>query len=552
MFYKLLKIWQSFSQKERRVFGVSLGVFAVSFISFSLVWYYQATEAKPVEGGSYIEGAIGQPIAINPTIAGDNDADRDLITLLFASLYDLAEKYTSDTDQKVWTITLKQNLQWSDGNPLTSDDVIFTINTTQDPDARSPLFATWQGVTAERISEREIRLTLKNTYAFFLDNIKALRIAPKHIFDGIPPQNFRLSEFSLKPISSGPYKFVTYEKRPDGFIEKYNLIANKRYALKAPYIQNFSVKFFATKTEAINAFNIKMIDGLGGLEAKDIENLKISHEVFAPRRSRYYAVFLNPNTSLALKEKEVRQALSLATNNQQLVTELLDGQGQIAYGPIPPSVAGYDASVYAGQEFSIEKAGALLDKAGWKLNDKGVREKLIQKSKVALEFDLVLPEATFLIETANALKESWAQIGVKVNPAVLKSADIISGIIKPRNYQMILFGNTLNRTPDIFSFWHSSQKFDPGLNLALFGDKAVDSLLEATRQTLDATTTAQNLSKIQKIIHDAWPAVFLYSPNYLYATSKDLGGFSGDLVAYSSNRFDNVKDWYLKTARVFR
>lgn len=527
-------------------------VFAVASIAFSLVWYYQNTDAQPVEGGNYVEGVIGQPVAINPLISGDNEADRDLITLLFASLYDISEKREADTDQKNWTVTLRPDLKWSDGAPLTSDDVIFTINMVQDPEARSPLFATWQGVTIERVSELELHLSLKNTYAFFLENMKNLRIAPKHIYDGIPPQNFRLSEYGLKPIGSGPYKFVNYEKRPDGFIEQYNLIANKNYSLTKPFIKNFTVKFFPNKEDALKAFNIKGIDGIGGLEIDDLNGIKIGHSVFSPSRSRYYAVFLNPNTGLSLKEKDVRNALSLATDNQSLVSEVLGGYGTVAYGPIPSSVSGYDASVYSSQEFSIEKANQALEKAGWKLNDKGIREKLIQKSKVILEFDLVLPEARFLVETANALKESWAKIGVKINPAVLKSADIINGIIKPRNYQMILFGNTLNKTPDIFSFWHSSQRFDPGLNLSLLNDKAVDTLLENTRQALDESIRNQNMSKIQKTIYEAKAAVFLYSPDYIYAVSKKLGGFAEDPIAYSSNRFDNVAAWYLKTARVFK
>lgn len=517
-----------------------------------MVWYYQNTTAQPVDGGNYTEGIIGQPVAVNPLIAGDNEADRDLITLLFASLYDLSEKREADIEQKNWTITLRPDMKWSDGEPLTSDDVIFTINMTQDPEARSPLFATWQGVAIERVSERELRLSLKNTYAFFLENMKNLRIAPKHIYDGIPPQNFRLSEYSLKPVGSGPYKFISYEKRPDGFIEQYNLSVNKYYPLKKPFIKNFSVKFFSNKTDALHSFNTKGIDGIGGLEAGDLQNLKINNSLQSAARSRYYAIFLNPNTGLSLKEQAVRQALIMATDNTRLVGQILGGRGEIVYGPIPPSVEGYDASVYAMHEFSLEKASTTLDKAGWKLNDKGVREKLIQKSKVALEFDLVLPEARFLVETANILKEDWAKIGVKVNPAVLKSTDIISGIIKPRNYQMILFGNTLNGTPDIFSFWHSSQRFDPGLNLALFNDKNVDTLLENTRQTLDEATRVQNLSKVEKAIYEAKASVFLYSPDYVYATSKDLGGFTREPIAYSSNRFDNVADWYLKTARVFK
>ncbi|MEK7653942.1 MAG: peptide ABC transporter substrate-binding protein [Patescibacteria group bacterium] len=551
MFYKFSKLYKSFSLREQKLFIGAAAVLFVSGITLALVLYYQNTTAQPVEGGSYTEGIIGQPVAINPLIAGENDADRDLIALTFASLSDLAEKYESDAEQKNWTITLKPDLKWSDGEPINSEDVIFTIGIVQDPDARSPLFATWQSVATERLSELELRITLKNTYAFFRDNIQNLRIAPKHIFDGIPPQNFRLSEFSLQPVGSGPYRVVGYEKRPDGFIEEYTLTANKHFAGQKPFIKNFSVRFFPNKTEAISAFNSKSVDGLGGLEAKDLENLKISREILNPGRSRYYAIFLNPNTSLALKEKDVRQALNLATDRAQVITSSLVGEALPAFGPIPQNILGYDESVYAGEEFSPEKANALLDKAGWKLNEKGIREKVIQKTTVPLEFDLVIPESRFLSETANELKDMWKVIGVKINPAVLKSADILSGIIKPRNYQMILFGNTLNKNADIFSFWHSSQRFDPGLNLSLFNDKNVDTALESVRQTLDGSARNALLSKVQKTIHDNWPAVFLYSPNYLYATSRSLGGFPDGPIAYSSNRFDNVNLWYLKTARIF-
>ena len=247
----------------------------------------------------------------------------------------------------------------------------------------------------------------------------------------------------------------------------------------------------------------------------------------------------------------MRQALNLATDRVKIIETSLLGEALPSLGPIPQNVIGYDASVYATEEFSVEKANALLDKAGWKLNEQGVREKVIQKTKVLLEFDLVVPESHFLSDTAGELKEMWKVIGVKINPAVLKSADILSGIIRPRNYQMILFGNTLNQNGDIFSFWHSSQRFDPGLNLSLFNDKAVDTALENVRQTLDEAGRNALLSKVQKTVRDNWPAVFLYSPNYLYATSRPLGGFPDGPIAYSSNRFDNVNLWYLRTARVF-
>lgn len=527
-------------------------MFAASALFLSINTFYTETVTEPVEGGAYTEGVVGQPIAVNPLIAGDNDPDRDLIALLFAGLSDLSESIKPNETQKIWTITLKPDLKWSDGEPLTSEDVLFTIGIIQDPDARSPFFATWQGVLAERLSEREIRLTLKNQYAFFLDNLKALRIAPQHIFDNIPPQNFRLSEYNFKPVGSGPYSFAGYAKRADGFIEQYSLVANQYYPRSGPFIRSFNIKFFSTKAEAINAFNTKGVDGLGGLEQGDLEKLKINNHVISAHRPRYYAIFLNQSTSLPLKEKEVRLALAYATDKSSLIDQVLAGRGDIANGPIPPSLDGYDASVFANESFSIDLASTTLGKAGWKLGEDGIRSKTIQKNKIRLEFDLIVPEAKFLVDTAKRVQQDWKKAGIGLNPVILKLSDVLSGAVKPRNYQMILFGNTLNSNPDAFSFWHSSQRFDPGLNLSLFNDKTVDGLLESVRQDTNATTRGISLSKLQKLINDQKPAIFLYSPDYLYATSKNLGGFAVKSVPVSASRFDDVNSWYLKTARVFK
>ncbi len=552
MLFKFLQLLKSLTKKERYVLAGSALIFLISGIFFGLRTFYDQTVPQPVEGGSYVEGVVGQPIAINPLIAGDNDPDRDLIQLLFASLSDISSSIKSDDSQKVWTVTIKPDLQWTDGQPLTSDDVLFTISVIQDPDAHSPFFATWQGVVAEKSTEHELKLTLKDPYAFFEENIKNLKIAPQHIFDNIPPQNFRLSDYNLKPVGSGPYQFMGYTKRPDGFIEQYELLANPKYAAQKAYIRNFTVRFFANKNDAIAAFNNKEIDGVGGLEKTDLDAITINHHVMNVSRPRYYAIFLNQSTSLPLKEQAVRLALSYATNRDGLLAGVLNGQGSVEKGPIPPSVAGYDDSVFADSKFDLALASTTLDKAGWKIDADGIRFKMIQKNKIKLEFDLIVPEVRFLVDTAKQLQQDWHTAGISLNPVVVKPSDVITSAIKPRNYQMVLFGNTLNSNPDIFSFWHSSQRFDPGLNLSLFSDKTVDGLLESVRQDTKEDSRDQSLSKIQKLINDQKPAVFLYSPDYLYVTSKNLGGFAATSIAISANRFDGVAGWYLKTARVFK
>lgn len=549
----IYQVYKNFTKTERYIFWGSLLVLIASGTLWGLLILQTTTIEVPVESGVYREGIIGQPVAVNPIIAGITDADRDLIELLFASLTDLAESYTSSPDGQIWNVILKPDLRWSDGKPLTSDDAIFTIDTIQNPASRSPLFLTWQGIIAERISEREIEFTLRNPYAFFLDNLKNLKIIPKHIFGNIPVENFRLSEFNLEPVGSGPYQLVSSEKRKDGFITRYRLRANEYFAKQKPFVRTIEILFFPSTTELINGFNRKDIDGFGGLNPKHIANLRLAHKIIEKMMPQYYAVFFNKNTKTSLADPAVLRALEFATDKRALTETIFDGKALIVNSPIPSMIAGYDRLADPGNEFSIEKANALLDGAKWILNEKtGIREKKIGKQTEVLEYSIVVPQISFLVDTANALKESWKQIGVNLNPIALSPADVANEIIKTRNYQMIIFGNVLRNNPDIFSFWHSSERFYPGLNLSLYENKKVDTLLESIRKNLDNDSRLEDLSRLQKLITEDRPAIFLYSPLYLYVAPKQLGNFEESSIVTPSDRFKNINTWYLETERVFK
>lgn len=502
----------------------------------------------PAKGGRYREGLVGQPTTLNPLLVGSNDIDRDLTELLFADLSELTENIGASDNKLTWTITLKPKLFWSDDKPLTTADVLFTVETAQNPDAQSPAFSSWQGVVAERLSEREIRFSLKNPYAFFEDSLKRLKVVPRHIFSNIPPSNLKLSSYNLEPIGSGPYKFVGYEKRKDGFITKYALQTNENYANKLPFIEAVNLIFFANEDEAIAAFNVKEVDGLGGLDPQKLNELKVGHKIFSINVPRYYAIFLNQNTHPALKEKAVRQALNYAIDKSSLIKSLFDNRALTINGPIHPTIEGYDPDPENTGSPDLESTQQSLEKAGWKLNEDGVREKTISRNRVRLEFNIGVPQVNFLIEAANIIRGNWAQIGVKLNPTVLTVAEI-NEAIKNRNYSLLIFGNTLRGNADAFSFWHSSERFYPGLNLAIYSNKAVDGLLEKIRQDFDPESRKQELLKFQKIIREELPAIFLFSPNYIYAAPLHLGGLETNSIVTSSDRFNNVSEWYLKTNR---
>jgi peptide/nickel transport system substrate-binding protein len=503
-----------------------------------------------VESGTYTEGIIGQPKFINPMIS-NTDTDRDLSQIVYSDLTDLLDHYNVDPEGKTWNVFLKSDLLWSDDKPLTSDDVIFTIETIQDPEAHSPLFTTWQGIIANRISELEIEFTLRNPYVFFSDNLKDLKVIPKHIFGSIPSSNLKLSSYNLEPVGSGPYKYVDYSLRSDGFITQYNFAVNPNYAGEKAFIQELSIKFFQGAEELIDSFNSRKIDGFGNLKPKNIDQIKISNKLTELKMPRYYAIFLNQNMNEALKEGSVRQALDMATDKNKIVSEMFNGKAEAVNQPITSTIEGYKD---LGPEFfSLEGAMEILEKEGWKKDpETGIREKKAGKNTVKLEFQLIVPQIQFLTDTADLIKTDWEKIGIKLDLIKLNPADINGDIIKNRNYQMLMFGNILKNNPDIFSFWHSSEKFYPGLNLSLFQNKKADETIEKIRKETDTEKRTGEIGDLQEIIKNEEPAIFLFSPYYLYVSVKDLGGLDGRSLVTPSDRFKNINEWYLETSRVLK
>jgi len=547
MIYQILR---SLTKTEKRLLYSAIAVFFISSLLWLSYFINKNTVSVPIESGSYIEGVVGQPKFINPIIS-NTDTDRDLSQIVYSDLTELLDHYNVGSDGKTWNVFLKSDLLWSDDKPLTSDDVIFTIETIQDPEAHSPLFTTWQGIIANRISELEIEFTLRNQYVFFLDNLKDLKIVPKHIFGSIPSSNLKLSNYNLEPVGSGPYKYVNYDLRNDGFITEYSFSINPNYAGKKAFIQELSIKFFQGSEELIDSFNSRKISGFGNLSPKNIEKLKLSNKLIDLKMPRYYAIFLNQNMNEALKEKAVRQALDISTDKNKMISEVFNGKAEIVNQPLTSTIEGYKD--LGSENFSIEKAIEILEKDGWKINQEtGTREKKVGKNTVRLELQLIVPQIQFLTDVADLIKTDWEKIGIKLDVIKLNPSDINEDVIKNRNYQMLLFGNILKNNPDIFSFWHSSEKFYPGLNLSMFQNKKADESIEKIRKEMDMEKRIGEVGNLQEIIKNEEPAIFLFSPYYLYASIKNLGGLDGKSLITPSDRFKNINEWYLETSRVLK
>lgn len=517
------QIFAVLSKKERLALIGALVVCAIAGVLSGIFWFYAKTEVVPAYGGTFREGIVGQPVFINPVMPA-TEIDRDISRLVFSNLSDLSESITYSEDGRIWNVRLKEGLTWHDHEPLTSDDVVFTVDTVQDPDSRSPLYASFQGVAAERISEREIQFVLQNPYAFFAqDHLQNLGIIPRHIFDEIPVQNYNIIVDGRHPVGSGPYTVADYVidegKRT---ITSIALESYDGYFGEMPYISNITLKFYKSKDELIKAYNGGDIDGFGLSTTEALsENLTIRNRLHFFKSPRYYALFINQSLAPAeLQDINVRRALSGTIDRARIVSDIFQGDATLLYGPTSMN-----------QDPSGDFDPALL---------------------AGLQLHIVVPAESFLERTAAIIKENWEAQGVEVLLETLSLKEIQENVLKNNGYEMILFGNIVKESQDLFSFWHSSRRFYPDQNLSLYQNSTVDTLLEEYRKSFDEEERKTYLETLSDEIATDIPAIFLYSPDYVYVAAPNVQGFNtAKPINTAADRFSDIGSWYIKTKRVF-
>ncbi|MFA6407509.1 MAG: ABC transporter substrate-binding protein [Candidatus Paceibacterota bacterium] len=536
-------ILKAFSPRERFLLSVFSSFFLITLIAISALTIQEKSVYVPVQGGVYAEGVIGQPIMINPVLS-DNQTDQDLSALLFSNIFDLLSDTKPSEDGREYTVKLKQDLMWDDGKSLTSDDLLFTIQTIQNPASRSPLAKDWQGVSVERVSQLQVNFSLPTPYVFFIENLKRTRIIPKHIFGAVPVENITLSSYNLEPIGNGPYKFESFSKRKDGFITEYNLIPNPLFSGTPSYIERFSFRFYTTLEELAKDLKLRRVQGFGNTlpVSTEIENLPrtITEAVAMPR---YYAIFMNAVNNPILKDKNLRMALAMTIDKEKIIKEVFRGNARAITSPVFSELTSLEQ---ASQQATSSPQGILYDP------ETAARTIASLKTK-NIVLNLVIPEIPFLEKTAESIKEDWLAAGIQeVNIFPLDITVLTNDAIKTRNYDLLLFGNIYENPGDLFPFWHSSQRFYPGLNLSLYQSTEADKLIEAVRQKNDIGAQQESLRRLNGLIMSDAPATFLFSTPYFYTHTTNLGGFTPGFITTPSDRFRNVESWYVTKARVLK
>jgi peptide/nickel transport system substrate-binding protein len=538
----------SFSASGRVLFFICAFVCIASSVALLYRLNASLLVAVPEYGGSITEGIIGSPRFINPVLA-ISDSDRDLTALTYSGLLhatsqgdyipDLAQSYSVSPDGMTYTVVLR------DGTPVTVEDVLFTINKTQDSALKSPVRANWAGVDVEKVDDHTLTFTLKSPYAPFIENL-TLGILPKHLWSDITDDEFAFSTLNAQPVGSGPFTVTSIAHSSNGVPTSYNLQANRNYALGRPYLDEVNIKFYQSEEALTAALKSGTVESASDLSPQNLSQAG-SNKVFHSPLNRVYGVFFNQNQSEVLRDIAVRKALSLSVDKPGLVQQVLNGFGTPLDGPLPSDAlaATFDATS------SRQQAQQLLQTAGWAPGPGGTLVKTTGKTSTTLTISLATADVPELRAAAQYLATSWGRIGVHVDVQVYSQGDLTENVIRPRKYDALLFGEVISREPDLYAFWGSSERLDPGLNIAQYANTTADTILQKLRQTNDTAVRQDLYNQLDVQLQKDVPAVFLYSPDFVYSMPNDTLGLTLGVIETPSDRFLSITEWHREVDHVW-
>jgi peptide/nickel transport system substrate-binding protein len=516
--------------------------------------YNLATVLAPDRGGVYREGVAGNPQYLNPLLCDATDIDLDLCKLLYRGLTqidkhgrvipDLAQDWTIE-NSLVYTFRMRPDEYWHDGQQVTADDVIFTINVLKDPEVVSlpDLTSLWRVVEVERVDDLTVRFTLSEPFTPFMD-YTSIGLLPEHIWRATPAAELATKPLDATPIGNGPLRVVATAA------DHIRLEASPFYRGQRPYLSALELRFYPDHASLFTAFVNGEIDGISHVLPQDLPAATERDDLtlFSAVRSEYLTIIFNlTNPDVAfLQEKPVRQALYHGLDRERLINEVAAGQGIIAHSLLLPENWAYNPHV-KHYDYNPELAQRLLSEAGWVDSDgDGIREKDGQ----ALRFLLYAnddPARRALIEQ---IAVQWRAIGVEAAPTPVSFAGLVQDFLTPRRFDAALIGWELTGDPDPYPLWHSRQAVGGGQNYSGWANDEADALMEQARAITGEEERRALYARFQEIFAEEAPALLLYYPVFTYGVSSRVNNVQIGSLNQPPERFATFADWYIRTRRV--
>ncbi|MFT7557546.1 MAG: peptide/nickel transport system substrate-binding protein [Planctomycetota bacterium] len=549
---------ESFSLIERVLFIILSGIL-IGTASVLIVHTYQLlTVITPSDRGDFTEAMIGVPRLIQPLFA-TSQTDKDLTQLIYSGLMtydhtgtlvpDLAESYSVSEDALQYTFILKKGLTFHDGIDLTVDDVVYTIRSIQDPLTKSPLRTNWDGIGIETLDQNTIIFTLPNPYAGFLHNT-TLGIIPKHLWESIAYEHLFFAELNSSPIGSGPYMIESIKKaKNDTEPIHYTLASFSGYARGVPHIQAVHLILFPQADAMFSSLEIYEPDALFGVTKE--ESTPWVNQNFTTNTGplpRSFGLYFNTQQHPLLQDITIRRSISQSIDRDAILQETFGEYADSIHSPFPYSIEQY-LDVAPPTENNIEATKSLLTKAGWNINtETGVRKQ--SSGDADLTFNLVTSDTPAMRSLSTLVAEQLGEVGIHTEVVLAPLSELVQDIIPRRGFDILLFGQSFTHDTNIFAYWHSSQRNDPGLNIVSYTNAKTDRLLSQALETNNTSERLELYEQFSNIISEEIPAVFLFSPRYSYLIGDDINRPPMDIIGEPHQRFADIHTWYRYTHRI--
>ena len=554
---RLVGAYVSLSKRERIAGIIALLIGIVGVGVWVTHFYVSHTTLVPAQGGTFAEGMVDQPYHINPVLPDANETDQVMESLIFSGLtksngtggydLDLAQNIEKQHDGVTYLVTLKNNLVWQDNEPLTTQDVLFTLDLLKNKDLQNPQAYFWNTVQIQAVSGTILKFTLQNPDSYFPAYL-SFKILPYHLWKSVPVNQITISELNLKPIGSGPYQFKKMTLAKDQSISQYTLTRFSKYASEGPYFDTVVVKFYPSVDDALVA-----------LKKKDIESVAhVPTDTFSAQKNNQSFITLDPAqatmTLLAfnmnqdpLKDKAMRQAVAASIDSHAIAQDVYEGYANW-------SLASQDAT--ASSPVDLARAQNLLASLGWQDSNKdGIVDKKLSpraKTPTDLTLNLLTLDTPDMQRIAAMIQKQLGQAGIGVTIQAL-DVNEYTNQLHNRTFQMALiaFSPVGAPTPDWYPLLHSSQQQYPGLNISGYANQAADTDMEQIRSTDDPTTVqAVYAQLIAQIASDA-PFAFIVQPTMPWLMTNGIHLSPITSLPTSGDRLSTINQWYWYTKRIW-
>lgn len=513
----------------------SLLVAALIMLAVAQAFWFGNSYAENVfvDGGTYTEATLGEVKSMNPLFA-NTSSEKVLSKLMFATISTddysghagtgLAESIRSDESGKIWTVKLREGLKWSDGEPITNEDVIFTANLIKNPTVSSIYDSNLSNVKISENEQGEIVFDLPVSYADFITALN-FPVVPKHVLGEADPKTLIENNFSNAPVTSGAFSYNATQISA-GEEKIYYLSANPNYYLGNVMLNSFAVHTFNTKDDIVRAVNAGSVTGTA--ELTETEADQVTTGQFLVKKSGLNSgAFIFFNTAHdVVKNTEMRAAIRQGIDMGKIRAEAADDSA-LDYPLLKSQIELMNYPAILERDFGAAKA-KIAELSGGE----------------ALHLEVATVNSGYLPGVTEAIKSELESLGFEVNVTVYEeNQEFINNVVSKRSYDILVYEVELGTDPDLLPYFHSSQANSSGLNLSNYRDALVDDLLLGAR---DATNNEVRVKKYETFLErfvSGVPAIGIYQPNLTYYYNKNVRTFNDVQLVTALDRFTDINEW---------